>query len=144
MAGALPAAVLVAISFMVSTLASADLPCRNLKSAAQCDAEDAAAEKSRKAKAPDPATEVSIRDGVASMERITVTPEATDLPVSTKEKWEVFGAQIAAKPGSQEVHGNGGGWLVCVTEPPACKINCCTRHREFSVTGRNVGGLGAY
>lgn len=124
-----------------------EIPCRNLKSAAQCalEEQDAQVLRDHEREAARPKGDARAAEGATAMPKITVTAER-ELSVAAppETKWDRLARHLNANPVFVEMPANDGGRIACVTEPPVCKINCCVRSRSFALVnppGSRTGGL---
>lgn len=114
------------------------MPCRNLKSEAQCAADERAEARERPSVSADKATEVRTpTGGVVAMERILVEADPEDRPAPEATRWERFDRALKGAVYT-ELTGNDGVRMICV-DPCPRRVNCCVRGREFNTTGRDAG-----
>jgi hypothetical protein len=121
---------------LVAGAAPAPVPCRNLKSHAQCEADERELARQRPSVGADKVTEVRT-PGVVTMERILVEADPEDLPAPEATRWEKFDRALKGAIYT-EVTGNDGVRMICV-DPCPRRVNCCVRGREFNTTGREAG-----
>jgi len=126
----------LSLAVLVVAAAPAPVPCRNLKSEAQCEADERALVRQRPSVGADKATEVRT-PGVVTMERILVEADPEDLPAPEMTRWERFDRSLKGSVYT-EMMGNDGVRMICV-DPCPRRVNCCVRAREFNTTGRDAG-----
>jgi len=129
---------LLAAFLLASTLAGAappgDIPCRNLKTAAQCAADD----KARQGGRPSiPGDRVAGPVGAVPIERILVEADPEDLPLREKSRWEKLERALQGTIVTEWV-GNDGVRMWC-RDPCPGRVNCCGRDPGFNTTGRDWG-----
>jgi len=130
---------LIAALLSACTLAAAappgDIPCRNLKTEAQC-AADKKARPPRQLRAIDPLTEMQ-PPGVVRIDRIVVEADPEDLPPPEKTRWQKFERSLQGTIVT-EWTGNDGVRMWC-RDPCPGRVNCCGRGPEFNTTGNEWG-----
>ncbi|APV50750.1 hypothetical protein BWI17_14275 [Betaproteobacteria bacterium GR16-43] len=113
------------------------IPCRNVKSDAQCAADERAQARERAKAGADQATEVRTPNGAVLVEKITVEANPEDRAAPELTRWEKFDRGLQGEKVVEFV-GNDGVRQMCL-DPCKRGINCCVRGREFTTTGREAG-----
>jgi len=115
----------------------ADPPCRNLRTEAQCAAEEKARQRERSKSLAGSATELRAPLGAVFVEKLTVEADPEDLAAPEKPRWERFSDALKGET-VIEFPGNDGTRWMCL-DPCKRKFNCCVRSGDFNLSGKPAG-----
>ena len=123
------------------------VPCRNVRTAADCAREEAAVNAAMPGGitvSKDKAGEVQAASGVMRMEKLEILPDPEDIQAPEASRWEkmerALGRGRSAKPIWTDAWNNGGVRLHCRNPCPPWPFTCCVSSGNFSIAHPNANG----